>query len=149
MRFSGPVNKRKLNQVAIVFWAIFRASSQCYHLGNAYTANLLPRRQSLPIWKVTSHVRTHNVIYFIDGMVNRLQGKRTGRGVRELRVQRLETDLSTFKEEDGYLAQVEVNEMSCLVRHIAAKIASNDAMPRRVEFLIEFLFDVCGDILQI
>lgn len=81
-------------------------------------------------------------------MVNRFLGKRKGRGVRELRIQRLETDLSTFKEEDGYLAQVEVNEMSCLVRHIAAKIASNDTVPRGVKFLIEFLFDVCGDVLQ-
>ena len=82
-------------------------------------------------------------------MVNRFLGKWTGRGVERVeRVQRLETDLSTFKEEDGYLAQVKVNEMSCLVRHIAAKIASNDTVPRGVVFLIKFLFDVCGDVLQ-
>lgn len=44
-----------------------------------------------------------------------------------------------FKEQNGHLAQVEVNEMLGLMSHVTAKIPSNDAVPGRVIFLVELL----------
>lgn len=51
---------------------------------------------------------------------------------------RKKIDFSTgFEEEDSDLAQVEIDKMLRFVRHIAAKVAANDTMPRRVVFLVE------------
>lgn len=46
-----------------------------------------------------------------------------------------------LKEQNGHLAQVEVNEMLGLMSHVTAKISSNDAVPGGVIFLVELL---CG-----
>ena len=37
--------------------------------------------------------------------------------------------------------------MSCFVRHIASKVTSYDAMPRRVVLLVEFFLNEGGDVL--
>lgn len=46
-----------------------------------------------------------------------------------------------LKEQNGHLAQVEVNEMLGLMSHVTAKVPPNDAVPGRVVFLVELL---CG-----
>lgn len=56
--------------------------------------------------------------------------------------------LSALKEKDGYLTEIEIDEMSCFVRHIATEITSYDTMPRRIVLLVELFLDKCRDILQ-
>jgi hypothetical protein len=46
-----------------------------------------------------------------------------------------------------YLAEVEVDEVLGLVRHVGAEVAANDGVPGGVVLFVEFLFDVGGDIL--
>lgn len=53
---------------------------------------------------------------------------------------------TAFKEEDGHLTQVEVDEMFRLVSHVRAEVASDDAMPGGVVFFVEFLLDIRRDI---
>jgi len=55
--------------------------------------------------------------------------------------------LTALEEQNGNLAQVEVDEVTCFVCHIRSKVASNDAMPSRIVLLVEFLFDVGGNVL--
>lgn len=58
--------------------------------------------------------------------------------------------LTTLKEKNGNLSKVKIDEVFCLVRYIAAKIATNNAMPSRIILLVEFLFDVgCNVLLYI
>jgi len=45
------------------------------------------------------------------------------------------------------LAEVEVDEVLCLVRHIAAKVAADNAVPCRVVLLIKLLLDVRRNVL--
>ena len=52
-----------------------------------------------------------------------------------------------FEQEDGDLAEIEVDKVLCLVRHIRAEVTANDAMPGRVVLLVEFLLDEGGDVL--
>jgi len=52
-----------------------------------------------------------------------------------------------FEQEDGDLAQVEVDEMLRLVRDVGAKVAPDDAVPRGRVPPIELLLDVHGHIL--
>uniref|UniRef100_A0A3B3IGM3 Uncharacterized protein n=1 Tax=Oryzias latipes TaxID=8090 RepID=A0A3B3IGM3_ORYLA len=47
--------------------------------------------------------------------------------------------LLVLKEQNGYLAQVEVNKMLCLVGDVAAEVSANDAVPGRVVLLVELL----------
>ena len=44
-----------------------------------------------------------------------------------------------LEEQDGHLAQVEVNEMLCLVGDVAAKVPPDDAVPGGVVLLVKFL----------
>lgn len=74
-----------------------------------------------------------------------------GRGRKEkgrMEFRRRETSLSALKEKNGYLAKVEIDKMSCFVRHVATEITSYNAMPRRVVLLIELFLDICRNILK-
>lgn len=54
-----------------------------------------------------------------------------------------------FKQEDGHLAQVEVNEVLRLVSDVAAKVPSHDAVPCWVVLLVKFLQQREGTKLQV
>ena len=73
------------------------------------------------------------------------EGRRGGNGGVE---ESAETSLSALEQEDGYLTQVKVNEMSGFVRHVAPKVATHDAMPRWIVLLIKLLLDECSNVLK-
>ena len=54
--------------------------------------------------------------------------------------------LSRFEKEHRDLTEVEVYEMLRLVCYIRAKVASNDAVPRWIVFLVKLLFDESSDV---
>lgn len=56
--------------------------------------------------------------------------------------------LTTLKEKNSNLSQVEVNKMFCFMRYITSKVAAYNTMPRWVVFLVKFFFDVCSNILK-
>ena len=45
------------------------------------------------------------------------------------------------------MAQIKVNEVLGLVRHIAAKVAADDAVPGGIVLFVKLLLDVSGNIL--
>uniref|UniRef100_A0A3B4U9Y8 Uncharacterized protein n=1 Tax=Seriola dumerili TaxID=41447 RepID=A0A3B4U9Y8_SERDU len=47
-----------------------------------------------------------------------------------------------LEEQDGHLAQVEVNEMLCLVGDVAAEVPPNDAVPGGVVLFVKLLCNV-------
>jgi len=55
--------------------------------------------------------------------------------------------LSRLEQQHCYLSKVEVNEMFCLVGHVASKVSSADAMPCWVVLFVEFLLDIGSDVL--
>ena len=55
--------------------------------------------------------------------------------------------LTRLEKQNGYLSEIEVDEMLGLVRHVAAEVAADDAMPGRVVLLVELLLDVGSDVL--
>lgn len=55
--------------------------------------------------------------------------------------------LTTLEQQNGNLSQVEVDEVACLVRYIRSKVSSDDTMPCWVVFFVEFLLNVCGNVL--
>merc|ERR1719440_1009468 len=56
-------------------------------------------------------------------------------------------NLARLEEEDSDLAQVEVDEVLRLVRHVRAEVAAHDAVPGRVVLFVELLLDESGDVL--
>jgi len=59
----------------------------------------------------------------------------------------LDLDLSGLEEEDGDLAEVEVDEVLGLVGDVGAEVAAHDAVPGGVVLLVELLLDEGGDVL--
>ena len=47
----------------------------------------------------------------------------------------------------AYLAELEIDEVLGLVRHVWAKITAHDGVPRGVVLFVEFLLDEGGDVL--
>jgi len=66
------------------------------------------------------------------------------KGAREGHARR---HLAGFEEKNRHLAEVEVDEVLRLVRNVGAEIATHDAMPSGVVFLVKLLLDVAGDVL--
>jgi len=54
---------------------------------------------------------------------------------------------SRFEEEDGNLAEVEVDEVLGLVGDVAAEVAADDAVPGWVVLLVELLLDEGSNVL--
>jgi hypothetical protein len=56
-------------------------------------------------------------------------------------------DLSGFEEKEGYLAEVEVDEVFSFVSDVTSEVTAHDAMPSWIVFLVELLLDVRRDVL--
>lgn len=56
--------------------------------------------------------------------------------------------LAALEQQNGHLAQVEVDEVARLVRHIRPEVSPHNAVPCRVVLLIKLLLDECCYILQ-
>lgn len=61
---------------------------------------------------------------------------------------RVVSALAALEEQYRHLAQVEVDEVARLVRHVRAEVAADDAVPCGVVFLVELFLDVGGDVLE-
>lgn len=55
--------------------------------------------------------------------------------------------LTALKEQYRHLPEIEVDEVARLVGDVRSEIPTDDAVPCRVVFLVEFLLDVRGDVL--
>ena len=55
--------------------------------------------------------------------------------------------LSALEEKNGNLAKIEVDEVFGLVGNVRSEVPSDNAMPCGVVLLVEFLLDVCGNVL--
>ena len=56
-------------------------------------------------------------------------------------------DLTRLEEKNGYLSEIEVDEMLGFVCYIAAEVAAHDAMPCWVVLFVELFLDVCCNVL--
>lgn len=54
--------------------------------------------------------------------------------------------LTGLEEQDGHLAEVEVDEMLGLVCHVAAEVAADNAVPCWVVLFVEFFLDVRSNV---
>ncbi len=55
--------------------------------------------------------------------------------------------LTGLEEEDGDLAEVEIDEVLRFVRHVTAEVPADNGVPRRVVLFVELLLDVGSDVL--
>ena len=55
--------------------------------------------------------------------------------------------LARLEQQDGDLTKVKVDKVLGLVRHVAAKVAANDAVPGGRVLLVELLLDERGNVL--
>jgi len=69
------------------------------------------------------------------------------KGIRRTVAWKTESSLTGLEEQNGDLAEVEIDEVLCFVCYVAAKVTTDDAMPGWIVFLVEFLLDVCGNVL--
>lgn len=63
------------------------------------------------------------------------------------RLSGVEMRLTALEEQNGHLAQVEIDEVARLVGHIGSEVAAHDAVPSGVVLLVELLLDEGGDVL--
>ena len=56
-------------------------------------------------------------------------------------------NLASLEQKHGDSVNVKVDKVFALVRHIAAKVSADDAMPGRSVLFVRLLFDVGGDVL--
>lgn len=56
-------------------------------------------------------------------------------------------NLTALEQQNCYLTQVEVDEVTGLVCHVGAKVTADDAVPGWIVFLVELFLDVCGNVL--
>merc|ERR1712014_179554 len=59
----------------------------------------------------------------------------------------VEAPSARLEEQDGHLAQVEVDEVLRLVRHVGPEVPAHDGVPGWVILLVELLLDEGGDVL--
>lgn len=57
------------------------------------------------------------------------------------------SNLTALEQQNCYLTQVEVDKVTGLVCHVWAKVASDDAVPCWIVFLVKLFLDVCGNVL--
>ena len=55
--------------------------------------------------------------------------------------------LTRFEQENGHLAQVEVDEVFGFMCHITTEVPPHDAVPGGVVLLVKLLLDIGGNIL--
>lgn len=56
--------------------------------------------------------------------------------------------LTALEQQYGNLTQIKVDEVTGFMRHVRSKIPTNNTVPCGIVFLVEFLFDVSGNILK-
>lgn len=56
--------------------------------------------------------------------------------------------LAALEQQYRHLSEIEIDEMTCFMCNVRSEIPTNDTMPCRIVFLVKFLLDICGNILQ-
>uniref|UniRef100_A0A8B9PV07 Dynein light chain n=1 Tax=Apteryx owenii TaxID=8824 RepID=A0A8B9PV07_APTOW len=55
--------------------------------------------------------------------------------------------LTRLEEKNSDLAEVEVDEVLCLMSHVASKVPSHDAVPSGIVFLVKLLCNVLLNVV--